>query len=166
MKKTLFYVAVLSVLAALLLAACGGGATSAPESGPDSAPASAGDAQPESPSGEGGGQEEAPAPPENEIPEDVPVMENAYEIRVSSTRNGFDMTYRVDTDIETALAYYQEALLEAGWQETTSRDSIVGSLASMARINEAEDSLTVSMTYNAGGGFVEIRVSVSRTTVE
>ena len=71
-----------------------------------------------------------------------------------------------EAHIENVLVFLQDALPEIGWMETTSKDSVIGSLGSMARVNDNEDNLSISMNYNPGGMFTQVLISVSRTVVE
>ena len=175
MKKILINVLVLAIMFTLFSAACSSGpptVTVAPPgqddgSGaaePTQAPASSDEAS--DPTEETEIEQEPIPVDERGIPLDIPIMEGAYDIQVSLSRSGVDINFRVDMSVEDTVAYFQENLPTMGWMETTSKDTAFGALGSMARINEAEDNMALSMNYNPGGEFTQVVVSVSRTIVD
>ncbi len=139
MKRSFVYVVVVGAMLALLLVACGGGAaTQAPA---DTAT-------------------EAPPPLSEEIPDDLPIIDGAYNVDVTS--KGSNVQFQVDGDVETVLAFYQENLPNHGWEETRSPDSAIGAMGAMSRENEAGDSLTINMQYNPTGDFVVVQIALVR----
>ncbi len=163
MKKG-FSILALLVLLTLVLTACGGGAA------PTSAPA---------PSGNAGGEEAAPptaaesgsaggetateppaAPPANEAPADVPLMDGAYDIDIQ--RGGTQITYKVDAEVQSVVDFYHEVLPPLGWEIKGPPDSVVGNIASMLRKNATDEQLSINMQYNPNAQFTVVTIALSR----
>ena len=49
------------------------------------------------------------------IPEDIPVMEGSFNLRVSSSGN--DISYRVKAVFEKVIKFYQEQTITMGWEQ-------------------------------------------------
>jgi hypothetical protein len=107
-----------------------------------------------------GGETAEPPPQDEDVPEDLPVPELAYNVKVA--RDGQFISYEIDGSIENIAGYLQEALLDYGWDIEVSPDSIVGAMATMMRNNEAGDLLSISMSYNNNGDFVTVQNNVIR----
>lgn len=114
------------------------------------------------PDDEGDTSEVAPPvePVEGELPEDVPVMEDAYDLQVGRREN--TVVYQVDTTIEDVVSFYQEELPKLGWELRGPPDNAVGSIATMLRYNSAGDQLAINMQGNELGGFVTLTITISR----
>lgn len=133
-----------------------GGDTSEVQEPPPEDETSAGEEQPpEEPE-----EPEEPVEPESEFPEDVPIIEGAYDLQ--SARGGRVVLYQVDEDIETVAGFYQAELPNYGWSIEGPPDNVVGSIATMSRENQAGDTLAINMQYNELGGFVRLQVTISR----
>ena len=162
MNKKLFLLSVLFMIIAITVAGCSGGATEAADNGgqggeqapTDTAPPETTDGSTEP---EDGGLSD---PAGDLVPEDVPVLDGAYNLDV--IRGGTQIDYTVDTDVETAMALLQEALTALGWMETRSPDTAMGNIGLMTRANEAKDTLSVNLSYNGNGGFTNISIAISR----
>ncbi len=164
MKRYIVFVGLLAVLA-LVLTACGGGAaspTAAPQGGGEEG--SAVTTAPPSSGGEAAEptQQEAPttAPPVNEQPVDVPVIDGAYDLSIE--RGGTQMRYKVDNDVQSVVDYYHSVLPGLGWEIKGPPDSVVGNIASMLRENEAGDRLSINMQYNPNAQFTVVTIAISR----
>jgi hypothetical protein len=163
-KRYLLILGVL-VLAALLISACGPKATPTPRSQAFAENEGNGGEGEAGEAGEGGeGEEEGESEPVNNgVPEDIPVPENAFNIRVTS--NGENIEIEVDGEIEPLLEFYQEELPNYGWTIMGPPDNSVGAMATMYRENEAGETLTINMQYNQNGNFVSYQIIVIREGV-
>lgn len=94
-------------------------------------------------------------------PPDVPIMEGAYRLQIM--RDGRNIIFQIDTDIETVVGYYQQQLPFYGWEMAGAPDSVVSSIASMLRENANEDRLTLNLQENKKGGFVTVTIAVVRS---
>src|SRR4030065_1667461 len=77
-----------------------------------------------------------PTSPPNEVPEDVPIMPDAYELQIA---NALNLTYKVAVKIEDVVAFYQEEFPNYGWDKKNNPDSVVASMAPIARGKEKGD---------------------------
>lgn len=91
-----------------------------------------------------------------DIPEDIPIMPGARNIAI--TQDGSNISYEVDGVIDDVVSFYQDQLPNYGWEMTRSPDNALGSMATMARVNEEGDRITFSLQYNPMGEFVVIRI--------
>lgn len=119
---------------------------------------SGGESQPTGETGTGG--ESSQAGTSSGVPADIPVMDAAYSLQVM--RGGDNIVYKVDADIEEVVNFYKGAMPDAGWQETSSPDTVVASIASLVRQNDAGDRIVLNLQANQLGGFVTISISVTR----
>ncbi len=160
MKKTLILILALGLLT-FALVACGGGPpanTTAPEQdggGSSAAPPSNGgeNTSAESPT-------ESAAVDKNQAPEDVPLMDGAYEISIE--RNGTQIKYKVDAEVQAVVDFYHDVLPPLGWEIKGPPDSVVGSIASMLRKNANGDQLSINMQYNPNAQFTIVTIAISR----
>ncbi|RMF47842.1 MAG: hypothetical protein D6755_04605, partial [Anaerolineae bacterium] len=163
MKRKLLFWGLVLVLA-LILAACGGSATPAPKAQPSggnetSVPASSGGEE-AAPTEASPAESPAAAEPASEQPQDVPVMEGAYDLSVE--RSGTQMRYKVDSDVQTVVDFYHGILPSLGWEIKGPPDSVVGNIASMLRENAAGDRLSINMQYNPNAQFTVVTIAISR----
>jgi hypothetical protein len=93
------------------------------------------------------------------IPEDVPVMPDAYELVIP---NQLNLTYKVDLQIKDVVAFYQAELPNDGWDQPANPDSVVGSMAQMARTKANGDRITFSIQYNPIGEFTIVQIYITR----
>jgi hypothetical protein len=122
------------------------------EAPPEDEPAEVEDQQPEEPV--------EPAEPVSEFPEDVPIIDGAYDVQPS--RKGLVVQYQVDAEIDDVAGYYQDELPSYGWDVEGPPDNVVGSIATMSRENTAGDTLAINMQYNSLGGFVRVQITIAR----
>lgn len=94
------------------------------------------------------------------VPEDIPVIPGAYDLDV--IRSGTQVNFRVDGDIEYVMGWFQGELEAYGWAPTRAPDSAMGAIGTMSRANEAGDTVSINMSYNANGGFVIVQIAISR----
>jgi hypothetical protein len=168
-RKNVFRLLAIVLALSLLLGACRGSSGSEPpanDSGSNSSDAGdsgstdSGDAPDDGTGGEAAGDPPSEDPAGDAVPDDVPVMPGAYNLDV--IREGSQINFYVDAEMEEVMAYYATELAALGWEETRTPDSAIGSIGSMVRQNAAEDALSISMSYNANGGFTVIQIAVSR----
>lgn len=93
------------------------------------------------------------------IPEDVPIMPDAYDLQIP---NELNLTYKVDVPIKDVVAFYQQELPTDGWDQPSNPDSVVGSMAQMARTKANGDRITFSIQYNPVGEFTIVQIYVTR----
>ena len=97
---------------------------------------------------------------EGGIPEDLPMMEGAYQIQAG--HSGKNVSYQIDGSVEDVLTFYQGELPKFGWELTGPPDNAIGSIGTMLRENGAGDRLTINMQANEVGGFVKLTIVISR----
>ena len=117
-----------------------------------------GESQPVGETGTGGESDQAVSP--SGVPADIPVMDEAYSLQVM--RAGDNIAYKVDNTMDEVVTFYQEQMPGAGWQESTSPDTIVASIASLVRVNDAGDRVVINLQSNELGGFVTVSILVTR----
>jgi hypothetical protein len=105
-------------------------------------------------------EEAAPVEEEENTLEDIPIMEDAYDIQRGS--GGRNVIYTVDGDIEEVVGFYQAELPNYGWEMAGPPDNAVSNIATMLRENSDGDRLAINMQYNALGGFVRATITISR----
>lgn len=93
------------------------------------------------------------------IPSDVPIMADATDLIIP---NELNITYHVAAPIKDVVAFYQTALPEAGWEEPTNPDSVVGAMAQIARTKTNGDRITFSIQYNPVGEFTIVQIYLTR----
>lgn len=93
------------------------------------------------------------------IADDVPIMPDAYGLEIP---NGLNVTYRVDLQIKDVVAFYQQELPTKGWDQPANPDSVVGSMAQMARTKTNGDRITFSIQYNPIGEFTIVQIYLTR----
>lgn len=93
------------------------------------------------------------------VPDDVPVMPDAYEIKIP---NEFTIYYKVDLPLQDVVTFLNEELTNYGWEQPKHPDSAVGAMAQMARSKENGDRITFSIQYNPVGEFTVVQISLTR----
>lgn len=93
------------------------------------------------------------------IPEDVPIISNAYDLKVPDE---FTIYYKVDLPLQDVVKFYNDELPNYGWDEPKYPDSAVGAMAQMARSKQDKDRITFSMQYNPVGEFTVVQISLTR----
>ncbi len=107
------------------------------------------------------GEEAQPVEPaKSTYPEDVPIMEGAYQLQAA--RKGTNVLYQIDATVDEVVTYYQNELPNFGWEMAGPPDNAVGAIATMLRENEAGDRLAINMQANELGGFVRLTITISR----
>ena len=93
------------------------------------------------------------------VPEDVPIMPEAYELEVANLLN---LTYKVSLPIKDVVEFYQQEFPNYGWDVINNPDSVVGSMAQMSRSNAEGDRLIFSIQYNPVGEFAINKIFITR----
>jgi hypothetical protein len=150
-KSRVLFILATVVAIAILLVACGGGKTTNPVA----------ETQSVSPvtTQETGGETAATATPPSGVPDDVPIMPNARELQASNLLN---VIYKIDVSINDVVAFYQQELPNYGWETVNNPDSVVGSMAQMARAKANGDRITFSIQYNPVGEFCIVQIYLTR----
>jgi len=152
MRRPRFIFGILLV-AALGLAACGGGGQAGVEGG-------GGSSGPEAtaPGGEPPAGETLPtAPPAPEIPETVPILAEPIDLQVTS--NGTYITYQAATTVEEATKFYQEELAARGWEQKSRTDSGFGDSITLLR-SHTEYNISVTIQSVAGSDNVKVAITL------
>ena len=169
MKRSMLWLTALTLVLVLALAACssGGSEASADSSGTGGAADTSDNAPPDS--GDSTSDQAEPAPTSDAapadaagevVPDDVPIMPGAYNLDV--IREGTQVNYTVDGEIDAVMVFYEEELATLGWTETRAPDSAVGAIGSMTRENEAGDKISLNMSFNPISGATPIAIAISR----
>ena len=110
-----------------------------------------------------GSEVEEPPPDANtsgQVPEDVPIMDGAYELQANPS--GKNVVYTIDSTVEDVVLYYQEVLADYGWDIAGPADTAVGSIGTMLRENTNGDRLAINLQGNEVGGFVRLNITIHR----
>lgn len=94
------------------------------------------------------------------IPDDVPVMDGAYQLQAG--KSGKNVSYQVDASVEEVVAFYQEELPKFEWEMAGPPDNAIGSIGTMLRENAAGDRMAINMQFNQVGSFVRLTITISR----
>lgn len=158
MKTRLFVVVSLMLLT--LLSACAPAATPTPK--PTDAPLVAADNPTAAPPADATAAPEDAGPVlgDNGVPTDMPLPQDYYDLKVA--RNGTQITYKINAEVQTAVDFYHNQLEPLGWEIKGPPDSVVGNIATMLRENEAGDRASINMQYNPNGSFTVITISINR----
>ena len=97
--------------------------------------------------------------PPKTVPEDVPIMPDAYDLQVASQLN---VEYKVKAQIKDIVTFYQEQLPQLGWDQSSNPDSVVGSMATMARSKTNGDRINLAFQWNMVGEFTVVTVYLTR----
>jgi hypothetical protein len=153
---------------ALLFSACVPAASTPPPSeisGGNTQPAAAATSS----GGESGTGGEAPAAPSGgetgsgssqQIPEDIPVPDGAYDQNINTSVGQMD--FKVAGDAASTLAFYQDNLPQDGWELLGAEDTAVGNTALMLRTNAHGDRLSINLQYNPNGSFTVVTLYLNR----
>jgi hypothetical protein len=151
MKKQGLFILTSVIMLSLLLVACSSTPTTAPVQ------------QAATPQGVAPIQAVSSAPATKAAPTaptDVPIMTGAYGIETPTELN---ITYKVDAPIKDVVAFYESTLPEAGWDQMSNPDSVVGSMAQMSRSKTNGDRITFSLQYNPVGSFTIVQIYLTRS---
>lgn len=91
------------------------------------------------------------------IPEDVPVMENATEIRVSSSRNS--ISYRVQARFEDVIKFYQEQTIALGWEQLGGEQIMMDSITMQRQKPDKNMSILISAVQDSGEVLVRLMIA-------
>jgi hypothetical protein len=91
------------------------------------------------------------------IPEDVPVMENATEIRVSSSGNS--ISYRVQARFEDVIKYYQEQSIAMGWEQLGGEQIMMDSITMQRQKPDKNMSILISAVQDSGEVLVRLMIA-------
>ena len=147
--KSIVYIFTSGLILLLLLVACGKTptATQVENSANTQAPVNTTQASP------------APTNPPKAVPEDVPIMPDAYDLQIASQLN---IEYKIKAQIKDIVAWYQTELPNSGWDQATNPDSVVGSMATMARGKSNGDRINIAFQYNMIGEFTIVTLYLTR----
>ena len=168
MKKQRLFLFFVLLVAAALVAACGSPAAVPTEvpavEEPTSAPVGD-DAQPEATAVVDTSGDAPTAEPEVEtggVPADIPLIEGYRDLQISP--DSTNMSYIIDgMTIADVVAYYQVELEAVGWEMGRAPDNALPNMGTMGRVNEQGDRVSFSLQNNPVGGFVVIRITISRS---
>lgn len=174
MRLTTFNVIVLFLILSMLISACGPAATPLP--GGDSQPPATVESSVSEPAesedvdadivGESDVPTGEPQPsvasdsPLARVPENVPIMDGAYDAKVSGS--GLQINYKVSGSVSEVVEYYQIRLAELGWESAGPPDTAVGATALMLRKNADDNRLSINLQYNPNGLFTVVSLVVTR----
>jgi hypothetical protein len=94
------------------------------------------------------------------MPADVPLPPGYYNLQVM--RNGTQIIFQVDGDLNSIVSFFQDELPNYNWVEAGPPDSAVGSMAALYREKENGDVLTINISHNPLGNFNTINVALQR----
>lgn len=132
----------------LAVSACGGGG--ATEEGPA---AGGGDTT----TGGGGGAPAATAT-EAALQEDVPILEGATDLKITS--GGAVINYQVESTVAEATQFYQEQLAALGWEQLNKKDSGFGDSITLLR-SKPEQNISVTLQSIAGSTSVRVQITLT-----
>ena len=127
----------------LAVSACGGGG-----------------ATEEGPAAGGGGGVPAPAATATEaaLQEDVPILEGATDLKITS--GGAVINYQVESTVAEATQFYQEQLAALGWEQRSRTDSGFGDSITLLRSKPEQN---ISVTLQSIAGSTNVRVQITLT---
>lgn len=98
------------------------------------------------------------ATPANVIPEDIPVVEGALELKV--TAGGNTIAYQApETTLETVTAYYQTELETLGWVMVNKKDSGFADSITLLR-KKPDRNLSITLQSIAGSQNVRVLITI------
>lgn len=129
----------------LVLAACGGGGGNS--NGGSSAPDDGG----------------VPAPTalpvvEAEVPEDVPILEGATNVSVTS--GGTVIRYEASGTVEDSTKWYQDELLAAGWEQKSRTDTGFADSITLLR-SKPDQNISITIQSIPGSDSVRVQITLS-----
>ena len=139
MRRLKFILAMFLVLS-LAVSACGGGG--ATEEGPAT----------------GGGGAPAATATEAALQEDVPILEGATDLKITS--GGAVINYQVESTVAEATQFYQEQLAALGWEQLNKKDSGFGDSITLLR-SKPEQNISVTLQSIAGSTSVRVQITLT-----
>jgi hypothetical protein len=91
------------------------------------------------------------------VPEDVPVMQDAYELRVSSSGNS--ISYRVHAKFEDVIQFYQEQTMAMGWEQLGGEQVMMDSITMQRQRPEKNMSILISAVQDSDEILVRLMVA-------
>jgi hypothetical protein len=91
------------------------------------------------------------------IPDDVPVMEGAFELRVSSSGNS--ISYRVQAKFEDVVKFYQEQTIAMGWEQLGGEQTMMNSITMQRQKPDKNMSILISAVQDSGEILVRVMVA-------
>ncbi|MEJ2262034.1 MAG: hypothetical protein P8X95_01215 [Anaerolineales bacterium] len=157
MKRNLFIIIGIVLIALLIATACSSQPQPPPQTQESAQPAAT---QASQTGGEGGdgGEASGGSTGGSEVREDIPIMQGAKNIQAS--RGGQTVIYEADGEIDAVVNFYEEELPKFGWEMAGPPDTALASIATMLRENQAGERMTINMAGNKLGGFVKVTISV------
>lgn len=148
MRNLLYTLLLLSVI--VLVAGCGGKAADSPGQAPENqAPSSA-------------NSTEAPAPQAQPAPQvrgDVPLLEDAAGLSVTTTPEGYSVLYTSGSDINAAATFYQAQMPALGWTYHADISTQVGDVSRVLAFTKDNEEAAVSLT--SAGASIQVNVAIS-----
>ena len=93
------------------------------------------------------------------------IVDSAIDLAVNATGRGTLVNYQFDTtDVNVVVDYYKSALVSAGWQDGPSADIVANDSATLVRVNDAGDIITVGIVRDPATGNVDVQVDVTRAS--
>ncbi len=148
MRNLLYTLLLLSVI--VLVAGCGGKAADSPGQAPENqAPSSAN-------STEASASQAQPAP---QVRGDVPLLEDAAGLSVTTTPEGYSVLYTSGSDINAAATFYQAQMPALGWTYHADISTQVGDVSRVLAFTKDNEEAAVSLT--SAGASIQVNVAIS-----
>ncbi len=148
MRNLLYTLLLLSVI--VLVAGCGGKATDSPAQAPGNQPPSSAN------STEASASQAQPAP---QVRGDVPLLEDAAGLSVTSTPEGYSVLYTSGSDIDAAATFYQAQMPALGWTYHADISTQVGDVSRVLAFTKENEEAAVSLT--SAGASIQVNVAIS-----
>jgi hypothetical protein len=91
------------------------------------------------------------------IPSDIPVMEGAYNLRVSSSSN--NVSYRVQAIFEDVIKYYQEQTVTMGWEQLGGEQVMSDSITMQRTKPDKNMSILISAVQDSDEVLVQVMIA-------
>jgi hypothetical protein len=100
------------------------------------------------------------APPvvEAEVPEDVPILEEATNMSVTS--GGTVIRYEAPGTVEDATKWYQEEMLAAGWEQKSRTDTGFADSITLLR-SKPDQNISITIQSIPGSDNVRVQIALS-----
>jgi len=93
----------------------------------------------------------------NRIPIDIPVMEGAFNLRVSSSSN--NISYRVQAVFEDVVRFYQEQTIAMGWEQLGGEQIMMDSITMQRTKPDKNMSILISSVQDSGEVLVQVMIA-------
>jgi hypothetical protein len=91
------------------------------------------------------------------LPGDVPVMKDAFELRVSSSGNS--ISYRVQAKFEDVIKYYQDQTVAMGWEQLGGEQIMLDSITMQRQRPDKNMSILISALQDSDEILVRLMVA-------